>query len=58
MATFPYNYPELLAHYRGKDLVVVDNKFLGVLGEIDFKAIEKYYRFQDKEPVIICVPAN
>lgn len=57
-APFPYNHPELLAQYRGKNLVVVDDKFLGILGEIDFKAIQKYYRFQDKEPVIICVPAD
>ncbi|MGK7872381.1 MAG: hypothetical protein AB4426_03420 [Xenococcaceae cyanobacterium] len=57
-APFPYNRPELLAQYRGQDMVVVDDKFLGVLGEIDFKAIQKHYRSQGKEPVIICVPPN
>lgn len=55
-APFPYNQPELLYKYRGKNMVVVDDRFLGILGEIDFKAIQKHYREQGKEPVIICVP--
>ncbi len=53
---FPYNHPELFVQHRGMNLVIVDDKFLGILGEIDFKAIQKYYRLQGKEPVIICVP--
>ncbi|MBD2305436.1 hypothetical protein H6G17_07910 [Chroococcidiopsis sp. FACHB-1243] len=57
-APFPYNHPELIAQYRGKNMVVVDDQFLGILGEIDFKAIQKHYREQGKEPVIICVPPN
>jgi hypothetical protein len=31
-APFPYNQPELLAKYRGKNIVVVDNQLLGYLG--------------------------
>lgn len=57
-ASFPYNHPELLTQHRGKDIVVIDDKFLGILGEIDFKAIQKYYRSQGKEPVIVCLPPN
>ena len=55
---FPYNNPEILTQYRGKDIVVVEDEFLGVLGEIDFKAIQRHYRKQGKEPVIICIPPN
>lgn len=55
--SFPYNSPELLAKYRGKDVVIVDDQFLGILGEIDFKALQKHYRLQGKEPIIICLPS-
>lgn len=51
-APFPYNKPELLAQYRGKDLVVIDDQCLGILGEIDFKSIQKHYRSLCKEPII------
>ncbi|HEY9704534.1 MAG TPA: hypothetical protein V6C58_18970 [Allocoleopsis sp.] len=57
-APFPYNKPELLAPYRKKDLVLIDDQCLGILGEIDFKSIQKHYRSLGKEPVIICLPVN
>ena len=55
---FPYNHPDILIQYRGQDIVVVEDQFLGILGEIDFKAIQRHYRKQGKEPVIICIPPN
>lgn len=57
-APFPYNQPELLYKYRGKNMVVVDDQLIGILGELDFQAVRKHYLEQGKEPVIICVPPN
>jgi hypothetical protein len=57
-APFPYNQPELLYKYRGKNIVVVDDQLIGVLGELDFQAVRKHYLEQGKEPVIICVPPD
>lgn len=57
-APFPYNQPELLYKYRGKNMVVVDDQLIGILGELDFQAVRKDYLEQGKEPVIICIPPN
>ena len=56
-APFPYNRPDILAKYRGHNIVVVDDQIVAA-GDIDYRPILHHYRKQGKEPVIICVPAH
>lgn len=54
---FPYNHPEILAQYRGQNIIIVDDQIVAA-GDVDYRPIFKYYRQQGKEPIIICVPAQ